>query len=308
MSMVCFVLVTVKSKSTLYLVRFWLCSTYFGCSSFISLSTGQGNPIDWVSTHRYHHQFCDSERDPHSPLEGFWFSHISWLFDTDYVIKRVWHLIFTFPACLRIQFSYKSMMGAPHSDSNDGWFCASLRSQSNLDLNEQNFRQVGDHTYWYVLFLCSASCGLVIRSCYTMKIRFFWSILMGISLYSWWWWFLCVLDGDDGGWAVWRTKQCGGLAETAFLQVPAAHLHCTSYSTWNITLRLWWTSLPCVGNGEHLFVFLFSCLFWEYFQSDHSQSWDCLSPWNKLKFYESAAWQIICLSFCFWLLNGRLAG
>ncbi|XAR50544.1 hypothetical protein NMG60_11004897 [Bertholletia excelsa] len=48
----------------------------------------QGNPIDWVSTHRYHHQFCDSERDPHSPLEGFWFSHMSWLFDTNTVIER----------------------------------------------------------------------------------------------------------------------------------------------------------------------------------------------------------------------------
>ncbi|KAH7867331.1 hypothetical protein Vadar_032028 [Vaccinium darrowii] len=48
----------------------------------------QGNPIDWVSTHRYHHQFCDSERDPHSPVEGFWFSHVSWLFDTKTVIQR----------------------------------------------------------------------------------------------------------------------------------------------------------------------------------------------------------------------------
>ncbi|KAF2301435.1 hypothetical protein GH714_024071 [Hevea brasiliensis] len=48
----------------------------------------QGNPIDWVSTHRYHHQFCDSERDPHSPLEGFWYSHMSWLFDTNSVIER----------------------------------------------------------------------------------------------------------------------------------------------------------------------------------------------------------------------------
>ncbi|TKY64572.1 Palmitoyl-monogalactosyldiacylglycerol delta-7 desaturase [Spatholobus suberectus] len=48
----------------------------------------QGNPIDWVSTHRYHHQFCDSERDPHSPTEGFWFSHMSWLFDTKSVIER----------------------------------------------------------------------------------------------------------------------------------------------------------------------------------------------------------------------------
>ncbi|XP_062089868.1 palmitoyl-monogalactosyldiacylglycerol delta-7 desaturase, chloroplastic-like [Humulus lupulus] len=48
----------------------------------------QGNPIDWVSTHRYHHQFCDSERDPHSPTEGFWFSHMSWLFDTNSVAQR----------------------------------------------------------------------------------------------------------------------------------------------------------------------------------------------------------------------------
>ncbi|KAL2897426.1 Palmitoyl-monogalactosyldiacylglycerol delta-7 desaturase chloroplastic [Bienertia sinuspersici] len=41
----------------------------------------QGDPINWVSTHRYHHQFCDSEQDPHSPIEGFWFSHMIWLFD-----------------------------------------------------------------------------------------------------------------------------------------------------------------------------------------------------------------------------------
>jgi fatty-acid desaturase len=49
----------------------------------------QGSPIDWVSTHRYHHQFCDSERDPHSPTEGFWYSHMSWLFDTNSVMERV---------------------------------------------------------------------------------------------------------------------------------------------------------------------------------------------------------------------------
>lgn len=49
----------------------------------------QGNPLDWVSTHRYHHQYCDSDRDPHSPIEGFWFSHMSWLFDTNSVVQRV---------------------------------------------------------------------------------------------------------------------------------------------------------------------------------------------------------------------------
>ncbi|XP_050383200.1 palmitoyl-monogalactosyldiacylglycerol delta-7 desaturase, chloroplastic [Argentina anserina] len=48
----------------------------------------QGSPIDWVCTHRYHHQFCDSEKDPHSPIEGFWYSHMSWLFDTSSVSER----------------------------------------------------------------------------------------------------------------------------------------------------------------------------------------------------------------------------
>ncbi|KAJ4893738.1 hypothetical protein Rs2_20532 [Raphanus sativus] len=49
----------------------------------------QGHPIDWVSTHRYHHQFCDSDKDPHSPLEGFWFSHMNWMFDTNTITQRV---------------------------------------------------------------------------------------------------------------------------------------------------------------------------------------------------------------------------
>ncbi|PRQ50632.1 putative acyl-CoA desaturase [Rosa chinensis] len=55
---------------------------YFGAQAL------QGSPIDWVCTHRYHHQFCDSEKDPHSPVEGFWYSHMSWLFDTNSVAER----------------------------------------------------------------------------------------------------------------------------------------------------------------------------------------------------------------------------
>ncbi|XP_022956257.1 palmitoyl-monogalactosyldiacylglycerol delta-7 desaturase, chloroplastic-like [Cucurbita moschata] len=38
----------------------------------------QGNPIAWVNTHRYHHQFVDTEKDPHSSINGFWFSHLIW--------------------------------------------------------------------------------------------------------------------------------------------------------------------------------------------------------------------------------------
>ncbi|KAB2634109.1 palmitoyl-monogalactosyldiacylglycerol delta-7 desaturase [Pyrus ussuriensis x Pyrus communis] len=41
-------------------------------------------PIEWVSTHRYHHQFTDTKKDPHSPLMGFWFSHIGWIFNNSF--------------------------------------------------------------------------------------------------------------------------------------------------------------------------------------------------------------------------------
>ncbi|VVA17536.1 PREDICTED: palmitoyl-monogalactosyldiacylglycerol [Prunus dulcis] len=42
----------------------------------------QGSPLEWVSTHRNHHQFTDTWSDPHSPIaKGLWFSHIGWVFD-----------------------------------------------------------------------------------------------------------------------------------------------------------------------------------------------------------------------------------
>ena len=34
----------------------------------------------WAATHRLHHQRSDQEGDPHSPLEGKWWSHMAWLF------------------------------------------------------------------------------------------------------------------------------------------------------------------------------------------------------------------------------------
>ncbi|KAL4035506.1 hypothetical protein IC575_004201 [Cucumis melo] len=49
----------------------------------------QGDPIDWVSTHRYHHQFADTENDPHSPIQGFWFSYLTWLLDSNALTRRV---------------------------------------------------------------------------------------------------------------------------------------------------------------------------------------------------------------------------
>jgi stearoyl-CoA desaturase (delta-9 desaturase) len=39
----------------------------------------EGGPVYWVSTHRIHHQFSDREGDPHTPRDGKWWSHITWM-------------------------------------------------------------------------------------------------------------------------------------------------------------------------------------------------------------------------------------
>ncbi|MEM8642301.1 MAG: fatty acid desaturase [Cyanobacteria bacterium P01_G01_bin.54] len=41
----------------------------------------QGGPTFWVSSHRRHHAHTeDLEKDPHSSVKGFWWSHMTWLF------------------------------------------------------------------------------------------------------------------------------------------------------------------------------------------------------------------------------------
>ena len=49
----------------------------------------QGDPTEWVSSHRYHHLHTDTPLDPHSPYEGFWFSHMGWLLDNESTLERV---------------------------------------------------------------------------------------------------------------------------------------------------------------------------------------------------------------------------
>jgi stearoyl-CoA desaturase (delta-9 desaturase) len=49
----------------------------------------QGDPLEWASSHRYHHQHCDTPKDPHTPYEGFWWSHAGWLLDNEATIERV---------------------------------------------------------------------------------------------------------------------------------------------------------------------------------------------------------------------------
>jgi stearoyl-CoA desaturase (delta-9 desaturase) len=54
----------------------WLERTF---ATFGALSI-EGGPIEWVAHHRQHHQYSDAEGDPHSAREGFWWSHMLWMF------------------------------------------------------------------------------------------------------------------------------------------------------------------------------------------------------------------------------------
>ena len=39
----------------------------------------QGGPIDWIGMHRMHHQYSDTQPDPHDSNLGFFWSHIGWM-------------------------------------------------------------------------------------------------------------------------------------------------------------------------------------------------------------------------------------
>ena len=40
----------------------------------------QSGPIAWVTTHRLHHAFTETDQDPHSPRAGSYWAHIGWIF------------------------------------------------------------------------------------------------------------------------------------------------------------------------------------------------------------------------------------
>jgi fatty-acid desaturase len=47
--------------------------------ALLGVLTVQDSPPHWVAVHRRHHQFADEEKDPHSPLVGFFWAHMGWL-------------------------------------------------------------------------------------------------------------------------------------------------------------------------------------------------------------------------------------
>ncbi|MEO8647736.1 MAG: fatty acid desaturase [Acidobacteriota bacterium] len=40
----------------------------------------QSGPLTWVTTHRIHHAFTETDKDPHTPRHGTYWSHIGWIF------------------------------------------------------------------------------------------------------------------------------------------------------------------------------------------------------------------------------------
>lgn len=52
--------------------------------AFVGLTAVQRGPLWWAGHHRAHHKYADTDRDPHSPNRGFWWSHIGWVLSGDY--------------------------------------------------------------------------------------------------------------------------------------------------------------------------------------------------------------------------------
>jgi len=50
---------------------------------FLGALACQNGPLKWVGHHRQHHQFSDTEYDPHNANKGFWWSHIGWMLYTN---------------------------------------------------------------------------------------------------------------------------------------------------------------------------------------------------------------------------------
>ncbi len=52
--------------------------------AFGGLTAVQKGPLWLAAWHRQHHRYTDSDRDPHSPIHGFWWSHIGWVLSGRY--------------------------------------------------------------------------------------------------------------------------------------------------------------------------------------------------------------------------------
>lgn len=47
--------------------------------AFGGATAAQKGPLWWSAHHRHHHKYSDTQEDIHSPLKGFWWSHMGWI-------------------------------------------------------------------------------------------------------------------------------------------------------------------------------------------------------------------------------------
>jgi stearoyl-CoA desaturase (delta-9 desaturase) len=47
--------------------------------AFLGTTAAQKGPLWWAAHHRNHHRYADTDRDVHSPIRGFWWSHVGWI-------------------------------------------------------------------------------------------------------------------------------------------------------------------------------------------------------------------------------------
>lgn len=92
--------VAVLTALTLYLLRMFAITAfyhrYFSHKAFktsrpvqfvfalLGASATQRGPLWWAAHHRKHHRHADQEADPHSPKQGFWWSHMGWFLSDSY--------------------------------------------------------------------------------------------------------------------------------------------------------------------------------------------------------------------------------
>lgn len=63
--------------------RFWQFVMAFG-----GTTAAQKGPLWWAALHRDHHRFADTPDGIHSPLKGFWWSHVGWILCDKYSETR----------------------------------------------------------------------------------------------------------------------------------------------------------------------------------------------------------------------------
>ncbi len=80
--------------------------------AFGGASAAQKGPLWWASYHRHHHHHSDQLADIHSPIKGFWWSHMGWIVSPRYVQPRL-DLIRDFASYPELRFLDKHILFAP---------------------------------------------------------------------------------------------------------------------------------------------------------------------------------------------------